>query len=331
MIEGRTSSMIAPPRLPPMGANRAVLMILGDRANLLIVREAFRGTRRYQDFKERLGMSDAVLASRLHDLVDMGVFRTVQYSQHPPRSEYRLTDCGVDFWPVAIGIWMWERRWGHRADGRLPALTHLVCGNLTAATFGCGGCATTRVTASGVDIDVTEAVDYVSNAPIRRYRRASWRPAEGIDLFSEIDPLMGDRWTVATLAATMVGVDRFADLQRALEISPPLLSKRLAELVRREVLEKVMVAAGGHHHRYRLRPKGFDLMPIMVTNYAWTNRWFPVDIRPLVRIIHTACRDELVPAWFCSECGKELGRSTMSFDIHAASQPARTDNAMQQA
>lgn len=298
-----------------MGATQALLLILGDRANLLIVRESFRGTRRYQEFKERLGMSDAVLASRLHDLVDLGVFRTVQYSKRPPRSEYRLTECGADFWSIAVGIWMWERRWGHR--DRLPSLTHLACGLETAATFGCGGCATPAVTVRDTDIYVTEAIDYVVPAPIRRYRRASWKPAEDIDLFSEIDPLMGDRWTVATLAAAMLGVDRFADLQRALAISPPLLSKRLAELVSRGVLEKGFVAHGGHHHRYKLRPKGFDLMPIMVANYAWTNRWFPEAGGPSVKINHVGCGDELIPAWFCAECGKELDRTTMSFDLHA--------------
>jgi len=297
-----------------MGATQAVLMILGDRANLLIVRESFRGTRRYQEFKARLGMSDAVLASRLRDLVEMGVFRTVQYSQRPPRSEYRLTECGADFWPVAVGIWMWERCWGHRAY-RLPTMTHLACGQQTAATFGCGGCATTTVTSRGIEVDVAEAADYVAQVPSRRYRRASWRSAESIDLYSEIDPLLGDRWTVATVAAAMIGVDRFADLQRALDISPPLLSKRLVELVNRGVLDKVIVVDGGHHHRYRMRPKGLDLMPIMVANQAWTNRWFPRDGGPLVKIIHSGCRHELVPAWFCAECGKELGRSTMSFDF----------------
>lgn len=137
---------------------------------------------------------------------------------------------------------------------------------------------------------------------------------------------MGDRWMVSTVAATMVGIDRFADLQRALDISPPLLSKRLSELVKREVLERVMVANGGHHHRYRLRPKGLDLMPILVANFAWATRWFPEVDGPAVAIKHTACGNELVPAWFCAGCGKALNLSTMSFDIYPASMPSRSGN-----
>jgi len=317
MIEQGNSPPDGPPTAGAVDAGRASLLILGDRANLLIVRESFRQARRYQDFKERLGMSDAVLASRLRDLVDLGVLRTEQYLKRPPRFEYRLTDCGIDFWKTAIGIWSWERRWGRRTRSPLPELTHLDGGHQATVEFGCGGCSTSGVTARDLIVDVRRAVQAVANAPLRRYRRASWKPAASIDLFSEIDPLLGDRWMVATLAATMVGVDRFADLQRALQISPPLLSKRLAELVQHDVLERVMVADGGHHHHYRLLPKGLDLIPILLANFAWANRWFPADGDTVATIIitHAACGDELVPAWFCSQCGKELDRSTMTFDI----------------
>ena len=87
-------------------------------------------------------MSDAVLASRLHDLVDLGVLRTEQYSERPPRFEYRLTECGIDFWKTAIGVWEWERRWSHRINGRLPEFVHLVGGHQATIDFGCGGCST---------------------------------------------------------------------------------------------------------------------------------------------------------------------------------------------
>ncbi len=326
MIEQGNSPPDGPPTAGTVDAGQAALLILGDRANLLIVRESFRRARRYQDFKERLGMSDAVLASRLRDLVDLGVLRTEQYLKRPPRFEYRLTDCGIDFWKTAIGIWSWERRWGRRTRSPLPELIHLDGGHQATVEFGCGGCSTSGVTARELTVDVQRAVQAVANTPLRRYRRASWKPAASIDLFSEIDPLLGDRWMVATLAATMVGVDRFADLQRALQISPALLSKRLAELVQHDVLERAMVADGGHHHHYRLLPKGLDLMPILLANFAWANRWFPTDGDTTVAIIitHAACGDELVPAWFCSQCGKEFDRSTMTFDISPPSRPSRS-------
>lgn len=307
----------------PVRATQAAITVLGDRANLLIVREAFRRTRRYQEFKERLGVSDAVLASRLRDLVNIGIFRTVVYTTRPPRHEYRLTECGIDFWQTALGIWMWERQWGERSYGRFPVMTHLDCGKETTAVFGCARCAKPGVTAGDISVDVAAAIDQVGHTPLLRYRRASWKPAASIDLYSEIDSLVGDRWTVAALSAAMLGVDRFGDLQRALKISPPLLSQRLGDLVERGVVDRVVVPNGGAHHRYRLTAKGMALMPIIVSNYAWATRWFPNDDTPAVPLTHTHCHDEFVPAWFCADCGKPMDRSSMTFDIFPASTPSR--------
>ena len=305
------------------GPAQPAITVLGDRANLLIVREAFRKTRRYQEFKERLRVSDAVLSSRLHDLVDIGVLRTVRYTNRPPRHEYRLTECGLDFWKTAIGIWMWERQWGVRADGRFPVLTHLGCGKETAVEFGCGRCAGPGVRRSDIHVDVAAALEQIGRAPLLRYRRASWKPGPSIDLFTEIDPLVGDRWTLATISAALLDVDRFGDLQRALNISPPLLSQRLAHLVERGVLSRVVVAEGGAHHRYRPTDKGRALTPIIVSNYAWATRWFGTQPGGSVSIRHDVCGAEFEPAWFCAECGSPIDRTSISFDLHPVSTSSR--------
>jgi DNA-binding HxlR family transcriptional regulator len=324
MTGGRRGADRARRSAPAVEAKQAAITVLGDRANLLIIREAFRRTRRYQEFKERLGVSDAVLASRLHDLVDIGVLQTVVYTRRPPRHEYRLTDCGIDFWQTLIGIWMWEKQWGVRAYGRLPVLTHLDCGNETTAVFGCGRCAEPGLRSEDITVDLAAAVEQVGHAPLLRYRRASWKPARSIDLYSEIDSLVGDRWTVATLSAALLGVDRFGDLQRALKISPPLLSQRLSDLVDRRVLERVVVPDAGAHHRYHLTDKGRALMPVIVCNYAWATTWFPSVASPRVPMMHAPCDGEFVPAWFCADCGKPMDRSTMTFDVFPASTPSRT-------
>ena len=307
----------------PVEATQAAITVLGDRANLLIVREAFRRTRRYQEFKERLGVSDAVLASRLRDLVNIGVLETVVYTKRPLRHEYRLTQCGIDFWRTAVGIWMWERTWGERAYGRFPVMTHLDCGNETTAEFGCGRCGVPGARASDITVDVAAAIEQVGRTPMLRYRRASWKPAASIDLYSEIDSLIGDRWTVATVSAAMLGIDRFGDLQRALKISPPLLAQRLADLVERGVADRVVIPGGGAHHRYRLTAKGMALMPIIVANYAWATSWFPSDATSAVPITHARCGGEFVPAWFCADCGKPMHRTSMTFDIYPASTSSR--------
>lgn len=307
----------------PIEAPQAGISVLGDKANLLLVREAFRSTSRYQDFKDRLGISDAVLANRLRDLVTLGVFHCVPYSEHPPRAEYRLTETGIDLWPTLIGVWMWEEHWSTRAFGRPPVLTHRVCGEQTAAAFGCGTCGHSAVTGRDLSIDGRNALGDLGVAPLHRYRRSVWTPSPAIDLYSEIEALLGDRWSLATIAAALAGVRRFGAYRRLLAISPPLLAKRLADLVARDVLERVPDPDGGAHPVYRPRPKGVELLPILLCNFAWANRWYPQPAGGVPSITHRRCGRRFDPAWFCASCRGPLDRWNMSFDIHPPSRPPR--------
>jgi DNA-binding HxlR family transcriptional regulator len=84
------------------------LDVVGQWWTLLIVRDAFLGVTRFDDFQQRLDISRGVLNQRLASLVDAGILRRRQYSQRPPRSEYLLTDKGRDLWPVLNAM----REWG---------------------------------------------------------------------------------------------------------------------------------------------------------------------------------------------------------------------------
>src|SRR3954452_13292002 len=87
------------------------LEIVGEWWTLLIVRDAFLGVRRFDDFQERLGISRNVLHQRLTTLVDAEIFDRVLYSERPPRHEYRLTDKGRDLWPVITTMRQWGDKW----------------------------------------------------------------------------------------------------------------------------------------------------------------------------------------------------------------------------
>src|SRR3954463_16010084 len=78
--------------------------VLGDHWNVLLVREACLGTRRFDDFQAALGIGRNMLARRMNTLVDEGMFVRVEYQQHPPRSEYRLTDKGRDAYTVLAAM-----------------------------------------------------------------------------------------------------------------------------------------------------------------------------------------------------------------------------------
>lgn len=78
--------------------------VIGDRWTLMILRDAFLGVRRFDDFQARLGISRTIIAERLKHLTDEGVLRKVAYQDRPLRHEYRLTDKGLDLHPVVMAI-----------------------------------------------------------------------------------------------------------------------------------------------------------------------------------------------------------------------------------
>lgn len=91
------------------GPIERTLGIVGSRNALLILREAFLGTRRFDDFVRRIGVAPATASAHLRSLVDAGMLRRDPY-QEPgsrPRQEYRLTPAGLDFLPVVVALFQW--------------------------------------------------------------------------------------------------------------------------------------------------------------------------------------------------------------------------------
>jgi DNA-binding HxlR family transcriptional regulator len=80
---------------------------VGDWWNILILREAFYGVRRFDDFRTGLGIATNTLTRRLNDMVDSGLLQRVSYSEKPPRHEYVLTDLGRSFRPVLLMLVAW--------------------------------------------------------------------------------------------------------------------------------------------------------------------------------------------------------------------------------
>ncbi|MCQ0007623.1 winged helix-turn-helix transcriptional regulator [Actinomadura madurae] len=74
------------------------LEVVGDRWTLLVIRSAFEGVRRFDDFQDVLGVARNVLTDRLNRLCDEGIMRRVPYQVRPERHEYRLTRKGVELW-----------------------------------------------------------------------------------------------------------------------------------------------------------------------------------------------------------------------------------------
>jgi len=107
----------------------ATVGILGERPTFLVLREAFNGVRRFDDMQRRTGMPRQVLSQRLARLVAEGMLRKVPYQQAGQRSraEYRLTEKGLDLYPVLIALMEWGDRHEVGAEGPQVLLRHRDC------------------------------------------------------------------------------------------------------------------------------------------------------------------------------------------------------------
>ncbi len=116
------------------------LELIGERWTLLILRDAFLGRRRFEEFQRSLGVARNVLTARLERLVDAGVLRRERYCEHPPRDEYRLTDKGLDLWPVIFDLIQWGDRHAATTAGPPVLMRHRDCGGSIDSRRRCERC-----------------------------------------------------------------------------------------------------------------------------------------------------------------------------------------------
>ncbi|TDC97078.1 helix-turn-helix domain-containing protein [Actinomadura sp. 7K507] len=117
------------------------LEVIGDRWTLLVIRSAFEGIRRFDDFQDALGVARNVLTDRLNRLCDEGIMRRVPYQERPERYEYRLTRKGVELWPAMMTLLMWGDR-HYAPEGPPLIIAHLGCDGTLTPHFTCSACGT---------------------------------------------------------------------------------------------------------------------------------------------------------------------------------------------
>ena len=105
------------------------LDLVGEKWTLLILRDAFNGVRRFDDFHRHVGLSEAVLAGRLRKLVEAGVLAAVPYQERGSRTrnEYRLTSKGRDLWPILVALRQWGESYVADPEGPVLEVRHGEC------------------------------------------------------------------------------------------------------------------------------------------------------------------------------------------------------------
>lgn len=124
--------------LTPDGVQRALEHLVPASAGK-VVREAFYGTRRFDEFVRRTGLTAPVLSARLRDLESSGIIEKLPYREPGQRTrhEYRLTPRGLDLGTAFVALLSWSDRWYAGPGGATVALEHRECGGAVHVALEC--------------------------------------------------------------------------------------------------------------------------------------------------------------------------------------------------
>jgi DNA-binding HxlR family transcriptional regulator len=134
-------------RLEPRSAWRAdncpiakSLEVVSTRSAFLILREAFYGATRFEQFVAQAEVSEPVAATRLRELVQAGLLAREPYQEpgQRTRQEYHLTEMGADLLPTLVALMEWGNRWVLDDGGRVE-LRHAGCGEHVGVELSCAG------------------------------------------------------------------------------------------------------------------------------------------------------------------------------------------------
>lgn len=284
------------------------LQLVGDRWSYLIMRDAFLGVRRFEDLRRRTGAARGTLTARLGSLSDAGMLYRHPCGDATGRMEYRLTERGMAFYPVALCMWMWHRRWGGEY-GLPPRLVHRSCGRILRPSLRCAHC-DAPIEWRDVDHQPGPGARCYSAAtpcPTRRRENAVTSVRDGVDtaMFHCVDTV-GDRWAALLVGALLLGLHRHDDLGSALGIATNILADRLRRLLAAGVMEQRLYQEHPPRHEYHLTPKGRDLLPFTLAMHEWSRRWIPSPRGPAVILRHRTCRRRLHVRMACGSCGETV-------------------------
>lgn len=278
------------------------LDVIGDRWSLLILRDVFLGRRKFNALQHHTGAGRATLTRRLEQLIANDVLYRRPYSAS--RFEYNLTEKGRSLFGTSLLAWQWETEWAKDAgQSALPAaLKHSLCGKPLSPVAICRHC---QAAIKHTDIEwrheastLDEQFSAIKSA--NRQRRIKVNKLTGQDsALAHIADLVGDRWTVLILIASLFGVQQHDDYVRQLGIATNILAERLKMLTESNVLGKQPYQSHPLRYLYQLTEKGMSLLPFLMAVRQWAADW--AEHEPASELTH-ACGHTLVVDVVCGGC-----------------------------
>lgn len=288
--------------------------ILSDAWAFLVMREAFFGARRFEEFRASLDIPRGTLTDRLRRLTREDILKEVSYSETSSRIEYKLTRAGLDIYPIFISLMQFGDRWLSDVKGPPLQLIHGECNCVCRPVVSCSHCGE-RVTARAVAYRDGPGAGESVASPARRSRRTSddfmrGRPSS----VSKALQVIGDRWSFLVIREAFFGARRFDQLQSGLNIASNILTDRLARLVEAGVFRKRKYQSLPDRFEYRLTPMGMDLYGPLIMMMAWGDRWRS-DGKPPLLLRHLDCGHDFTPVLLCNRCGRPIQAHAMKYRL----------------
>lgn len=274
------------------------LDVVGDRWALLILREAFYGNNRFEQFRQNTGISRATLTRRLNDLVENDVLYKRPLGSDR-RVEYNFTARGLGLFGASLLAQNLEGQWREPEDPELPIGIHTVCQQPFAPKAVCRHC---RLELKPEDVHwqriesgYNELSELGNSGTSRRTRESHSVKS------SRVASLIGDRWTLLILIACFLGTKRFDDFTHQLNIAPGILTERLKSLLAADLMIKEAYSTNPPRHEYKLTTKGHASYTFVIALRQWILEGCRDELPP-ANMIHSPCGHPLEQEIVCAHC-----------------------------
>ncbi len=144
--------------------------VVGDPWTLMIVRELFMGSRRFDELETYLGLSPRLLSARMAALTAAGIVSRRPYQTRPKRYEYQFTQKGLDLWPVIIALRAWGDLYEGDKTGKPSVILHIQCGHICEPRLACSVCQ------APIDANQVQVEQSAASLKQRRALAAGGRP-----------------------------------------------------------------------------------------------------------------------------------------------------------
>lgn len=291
-------------RIPASSLVRA-LGVVGDAWTILILKEAFQGRKRFNEFHDNLRIPRQTLMLRLAALADNQIFYRRPAQHRTLVQEYRLTPKGLDLYNFILAVWYWHQRWSSQQLFLPDTLVHRSCGAPLKAAFVCRCC---DQEVHRRDVTFIDAPDRGTDPqPMKRLSRqnedAFNKPVEGARLDDLVaTTIVGDRWSNLALFSIFQGHSTYSEIKDELGISSNILSSRLKKLVG---LDLIHAEPAGRRIDYVVTPRGEDVYPMFHSLIDWADRWLAGSKGPPQFLVHS-CGQITDARFICLSCRAPL-------------------------